>query len=224
MRRKVIFVFVVLTFAIVSSSYGYVLGDWEGSSMDGWAQSEDFYPPGNPTLTPGQTVGVTLNDNSLLMVAPIEPEPTYWDMCLDLTDDYESRAAFMANTTFEVDVTRLTDDWMEDTDPNTVTMSTFIITIWGGGPAGGFNVQPVGLCPWNGEDSTQTLSFDYADAIVASGGMLDAGWYMEIEIGTQNVGWEEGGVYYLDNARIVPEPMTIALLGIGGLGLLRRKR
>jgi hypothetical protein len=35
---------------------------------------------------------------------------------------------------------------------------------------------------------------------------------------------DQAGTYYFDNARLIPEPATIALLSLGGLALLRRKR
>jgi hypothetical protein len=33
-----------------------------------------------------------------------------------------------------------------------------------------------------------------------------------------------GGSYYIDNVRLVPEPATICLLGLGALSLIRRKK
>lgn len=49
--------------------------------------------------------------------------------------------------------------------------------------------------------------------------------YINLIFETNCGGFTSGGVYYVDNVRYTntPEPMTIALLGLGGLALRRRK-
>ena len=49
---------------------------------------------------------------------------------------------------------------------------------------------------------------------------------LTIEVGTRDeegTGWL-GNRVSIDNVTLIPEPMTMALLGLGGLGLIRRKR
>ncbi|MFA5239939.1 MAG: PEP-CTERM sorting domain-containing protein [Phycisphaerae bacterium] len=220
MSRKLIFI--VLMFSLISTSYGeYIIGDWENSGsgweddgLDGWSGT-------NNELYPGQTVGVTHGVGSLLMIGPTDPcmATSLW---YDGGPDAGARAAMLGNTHIRIDVTRPMGYWVEDSDPNTVATSTFTVVVQGGGPTGGMfgtfqQWDADGLCEWNGTDETQTIVFDYPEVV-------DTEYWMQIVITPHVEGYAQSGTYYFDYARIVPEPMTIALLGIGGLGLLRRKR
>jgi len=224
MCKKLTFICIVL--ALVSTSYGYVIGNWEGTSLDGWTNSPSWIPQGDPNLSPGQTDYHTLNAASLKMIAPIGPEPLYWDLYRDCGFNAGAKVAMIANggeTRIMIDVYRPTKYWVEDDDPNTVTSSTFKMGVQGGGGSGalfgtlGEQYIAEGLCEWDGTDNVQTIIFDYPTTV-------DCGWWLQIVLATNNTGWASGGVYYLDNARIVdvPEPMTIALMGLGGLALPRR--
>ena len=74
-----------------------------------------------------------------------------------------------------------------------------------------------GYKPMQGNGVTETLTFDYGTTLAA---LPENAWgYFKIGL----VGGT-GSVAYLDNVRFTPEPATMALLGMGGLALLRRRR
>ncbi|MFA5239276.1 MAG: PEP-CTERM sorting domain-containing protein [Phycisphaerae bacterium] len=226
MCKKLTLICIVL--ALVSTSYGYVIGDWESTaSTDGWANDPTWAPQGYPEMYPGQPIYNTLNDASMLIIGPIEPNAMYWQIWIDLGANGDAKAAFAANTTLKIDVTRPTEYWTEDTDPETPTVNGFQIAVLGGGPGGAFQMESVDtipvLCEWDGTDNAMTLSYNYV-AAMGTEDVMDTAWWLQIIVGTHVEGYSEGGVWYLDNATLVPEPITIALLGLGGLSLLRKKR
>jgi hypothetical protein len=145
----------------------------------------------------------------------------------------------------EIDVTRIAAEWVKIQDDPLFSELNALLN-WGfadasGTLAAGWDMVGPGNSAWDGlADDTRTVMYDLTDVkagfvaayeeFYASGNYVITDAWCEIVLLPWNQGY--AGVagnanmlsYYLDNARLTPEPSTLALLGLGALSLIRRKR
>jgi hypothetical protein len=208
----------VLLFVVALSCAAYsecdledcvVIGDWELND-DGWIDWSDEVGIDEGHIPPyfyEDTIGVTLNDYSLGL-----PASGYAQTLAIKLQDNGLIDEFMDNWCFCIDVTAAAateGGWVE-----VYSLSANVE---------GFDWGDIGDAPawhqdrWDGAgEVTVTLCWDYSDFKPET-----APSYAEFIIATNGSG--EHNLYF-DNARLcTPEPATLALLGLGGL-LLRRRR
>lgn len=202
----------------VSTAQAVVIGNWE-SGENAWEIA-----PGAPDGTAMEIVstGATLGDSALKVDVPTGG----WQKAIrfnviagDVVDE------FMANDTFSVDVTRLPEDWLGDPADGHSGLH-FVVNAGGDGWPGGNVWHQSGYEGWWKYDQgakTQTVEFNYAEG--RDKVQPDAlGWLELWLITNYDGGYSDGGVHYFDNVQLTPEPATIALLGLGGLALIRRRK
>lgn len=218
------------------------ISSWEGDgNADGW----EWAPwNSNNIVTWSTTTGVT--DGSYSLAVDVNYPGTqsgnnWWYMPI-LNYKFigeDARAAFFGNDTFSVDVATLMAEWIPNTNAGWVFGTDLDLIINAGDNEGRTmwtTIGPQGWQPQNA-DYSATLSWNYQDQkeILLNNGLFQdytEGW-VEILLLARTPTFEpppdgvgDTGNYYLDNAQLtgVPEPTTIALLGLGSLALLRRKR
>jgi len=189
-KKLIYFTSIVLVSILSIVSYGeQVIGNWEDDNLDGW-EICTLEPPGNTELYPGDANGVTLGSGSLKMVNDLE-----WKFAImlnllgnDLTDE------FFANDTFSIDITRLADEWTRGTGDH---WSGLILIV--NSDAGWYDLGDDDS-GWSSEDGdvTLTASWNYSEHKA----QLTNPNYLEFFIVTNTGGYTDGGIWYLDNARL----------------------
>jgi hypothetical protein len=125
-------------------------------------------------------------------------------------------ADFMANTKISVDVTSLSADWPGDTGFQFGFALNSDLTGW----------QEKADCTpwWNSADGDRTImaTFDYGAFKAGSSCTWAQATFIENSYSTDDLNSQ--CTLYLSNLRLTPEPATMALMGLGGLALIRRKK
>lgn len=214
------FVLCLTVLAALSSSAlaDVLLGTWEGNT-DGWIDWSSGHPSiGDPTMMPSKyqygTIGATNGSQSLHLIK------SGWAQTLAFGMDYSTRVAFMNNNKFSIDVTVPADIPNDGANDGYAQIYNVTINAEGYGWHDQFTTSPaLNFYFWDGSPQrTATLTIDYS-AIKASMTQPVPG-YIEIIFATNASSTR--GDFYFDNAKLIPEPMTLSLLGLG-LALLRKR-
>jgi len=210
MSRKLIVTLIVV--ALAGISYGAtVIGNWESmpTSGDGWIDWDGGQVAIEtlPAQYAAGTIGVTRGSQSLEMIK----DGYALTLAYSISGNGQT-SDFLANTTLEFDVAvpNLNDDggWYNN---------GIILNAEGWGWAQIMADDQIGFWAGSGTLSRHYV-VDYSAALAAMG---PTPGYVEIIFLTNNDSIHNTAYY--DNVVLTPEPMTIALLGLGGLFLRRRK-
>lgn len=208
MGKLIVCLVSVLAVLSVPAYAAVIIGNWE-QGADGWidwGNKESITNPVNASKYAFSDIGATVGGSSLQVTK------TGWNQSLSIKlQDNGLVDEFMANSKFLLDVTVPADALLDGTG-GYAQIYNVSLNAQGYGWHDMFETTPaLNFYFWNGSpERTATLEFDYG----AAKALMSAtpGW-VEIIIATNSD--SNRGVFYFDNARLVPEPVTVVLLSFG---------
>ncbi|MCK4623927.1 MAG: PEP-CTERM sorting domain-containing protein [Phycisphaerae bacterium] len=207
--RKIIALLVgIVLFCVAGavSAYGATYTSDFAGSFEGWDwQWVEDYPPGGTDGIVSLSTVRGYNDGASLL--------------FDMGDGRGDDGTLWIENSFPVQIGTPTDVGVSfqlynvsQSDMNTFNVKTYI---------GQENPDQQWDFAYLGETDTEAgwVQFDYDQTVMSNTGEV---W---VAVGIR-VAWETHRDYWIDHVEVdvVPEPMTLALMGLGGLMVLRRRR
>jgi len=253
-KKLTIFCLALAIAALSVSAYAtepYV-GTWNDNSGDGWVNHEAGQASigpmpavvGNASYAQS-AIGAKFGTSLGMNVTATGSHQVLRLSSYQSTINGQVMADFLSHGTFAIDVTYDSGSWPSDTGWAQIYQLTIQTPTYGWHDVGGAAAQH----GTNGVKFYDTLNPGYPGGLPLTnkgtpGTVMKGTWIWDYSAilpggsytGTQvaatdgyvnfilSMNANKVGTYYFDNARLVPEPATIALLSLGGLALLRRKR
>jgi hypothetical protein len=162
-----------------------------------------------PTPGPGIIVQIVPPDDIAAVLVP--------DGVQSLASHYfdsAERAEIINGTQLRMDISVVTSEWTMGSSWGVEPLSSIVIQ----SPSNPWlEIAPVVDWIWDGQsDETRTMVFNIPAQVDNP--------YINLMLITNRGVVDEAGFIYLHNAFLVPEPITAALLGLGSLILVRRRK